>query len=118
MLNRVEQLADRQEGFVPPTGRPFESLVPLPEVIGSSMGISATGKKTAEKYKQMIQAPGPEFAILREIPLEDIRKAAGPFVAEGIRRLRDGQVERKPGFDGKYGKISLLTPEELSSLKR
>lgn len=119
VLNRVEQLADadREEGFILPAGRPFESLVPLPEVIGASMGISATGKKAVEKYEQMIRILGPEFAILREVPVEDIRKAAGPLLAEGIRRLRDGQVERTPGFDGEYGKIGLLTPEDISSLE-
>ena len=119
VLNRIEQLADanREEGFVLPSGRPFESLVPLPEVIGASMGISATGKKALEKYGQMIGTLGPEFAILREVPVEDIRKAAGPLLAEGIRRLRDGQVERTPGYDGEYGKIGLLTPEDISSLE-
>ncbi|MCI8798912.1 MAG: UvrD-helicase domain-containing protein [Lachnospiraceae bacterium] len=117
VLNRVEQLADRGEGFRLPTGRPFESLVPLPEVIGASMGISAMGKKASEKYEQMIGALGPEFTILREIPVEDIRKAAGSLVAEGIRRLRRGEVERTPGFDGEYGKIGLLTPEDISSLE-
>lgn len=117
VLNRVEQLADRQEGFVPSSGRPFESLVPLQEVIGASMGISATGKKAAEKYEYMTGVLGPEFAILREIPIEDIRRAAGPLVAEGISRLRRGEVERTPGFDGEYGKISLLSAEDISSLE-
>mgnify|MGYP001075972225 FL=1 len=119
VLNRIEQLADadREEGFVLPAGRPFESLVPLPEVIGASMGISAAGKKAMETYEQMIGGLGPEFAILREVPVEDIRKAAGPLVAEGIRRLREGKVERTPGFDGEYGKIGLLTPEDISSLE-
>ena len=117
VLNRIEQLADREEGFVLPTGRPFESLVPLPEVIGASMGISAAGKKAAETYERMTGALGPEFAILREVPVEDIRKAAGPLVAEGIRRLREGKVKRTPGFDGEYGKIGLLSPEDISSLE-
>ena len=117
VLNRIEQLADREEGFVLPTGRPFESLVPLPEVIGASMGISAAGKKAAETYERMTGALGPEFAILREVPVEDIRKAAGPLVAEGIRRLREGKVERTPGFDGEYGKIGLFSPEDISSLE-
>ena len=49
------------------------------------------------KYEAMLAALGPEFSILREVPLEDIRAAAGPCVAEGIRRLRAGQVVRKPG---------------------
>ncbi len=119
VLNRIEQLADadREEGFVLPAGRPFESLVPLPEVIGASMGISAAGKKAVETYERMIRNLGPELAILREVPVEDIRKAAGPLVAEGIRRLREGKVERTPGFDGEYGKIGLLTPEDISSLE-
>ena len=117
VLNRIEQLADREEGFVLPTGRPFESLVPLPEVIGASMGISAAGKKAAETYERMTGALGPEFAILREVPVEDIRKAAGPLVAEGIRRLREGKVKRTPGFDGEYGKIGLFSPEDISSLE-
>ena len=114
VLHRVEQLADRPEGYVRPDARPFESLVPLPEVIAASEGGSATGKKVGAKYEAMLAALGPEFSILREVPLEDIRAAAGPCVAEGIRRLRAGQVERRAGFDGEYGVISLLTPGEIA----
>jgi len=117
VLNRVEQLSDREEGYVLKEGRPFESLVPLLEVIGASMGISPAGKKAVEKYGHMMEALGSEFTILRETPVEDIRKAAGPLIAEGINRLRKGEVERTPGFDGEYGKISLLTPEDISSLE-
>ncbi len=117
VLNRVEQLADREEGFILSEGRPFESLVPLLEVIGASMGISPAGKKAVEKYEHMLKTLGPEFVILREIPVEDIRKEAGTLIAEGIGRLRQGQVERKPGFDGEYGKISLLSPEDISNLE-
>lgn len=59
---------------------------------------------------------GPEFAILREIPISDIEQAAGPCVAEGIRRMRLGQVERSAGYDGEYGSISLLSPEEIECI--
>ncbi len=117
VLNRIEQLADRKEGFILPKGRPFESLVPLLEVIGASTGISPTGKKAMEQYEHMTETLGPEFTILRNIPIEDIRRNAGSLIAEGINKLRKGQVERTPGFDGEYGKISLLTPEDISSLE-
>lgn len=117
VLNRVEQLADRREGFVPPDAAHFESLVPLPEVIAASVGASAAGKKVQGEYERLVAALGPEFEILRRIPVEDIRKAAGPLIAEGIRRLREGRVERTPGFDGEYGKISLLSQEERSALE-
>lgn len=60
---------------------------------------------------------GSEFDILRIIPEEDIKAAAGAPIAEGIKRLREGRVDRTPGFDGEYGTISLLTPSEISSLE-
>lgn len=116
VLHRVEELADRAEGYVPAGARPFESLVSLPEVIAASTGGAAAGKKTRETYEAMLQALGPEFHILREAPLEDIRHAAGPCVEEGIRRLRAGKVERSAGYDGAYGKITLLGPAEREAL--
>ena len=112
--HRVEALADRPAGFRPETAKPFESLAPLPEVIAASTGASAAGKAAQALYEQMLRKLGPEFSILREVPAEDIARTAGPCVAEGIRRLRSGQVERRPGFDGEYGVISLLTPGEIA----
>ena len=117
VLHRVEQLSDRPEGYVPEGAKPFESLVPLPEVIAASEGGSAAGKKVGAKYEAMLEGLGPEFTILREVPLEDIQHAAGPLVAEGIRRLRSGQVARKPGYDGAYGVIQLLSPAEREVLR-
>lgn len=67
----------------------------------------------AQQYEQMLEQLGPEFSILREVPPEEIERVAGPCVAEGIRRLRTGRVQRRAGFDGEYGVISLLTPAEI-----
>ena len=117
VLNRVEQLADRPEDYVRPDAKPFESLVPLPEVIAASTGASAAGKKVQETCDRRVGALGPECFILRQAPIEDIRHAAGPLVAEGISRLREGRVKRTPGYDGEYGKIGLLSEEDISSLE-
>ena len=114
--HRVEQLADRDGDARAPGANPFESLAPLPEVIAGSTGLSATGSKVAAQYESMLRQLGPEFPILREIAPEDIESAAGPCVAEGIRRLRAGKVERSPGYDGAYGKIQLLRPDEIDAL--
>ncbi|SFP79880.1 TIGR00375 family protein [Oscillibacter sp. PC13] len=111
--HRVEALADRPEGFRPEGAKHFECLAPLPEVIAAAAGCSAASKRTLALYERMLQALGPELPILRETPIEDIRHVAGACVAEGIRRLRAGLVERRPGFDGEYGTISLLTPGEI-----
>ena len=46
--HRIDQLADRPEGFIPEGRKTFESLVPLLEVIAASTGRSAAYKKVQE----------------------------------------------------------------------
>ena len=106
--HRVEQLADRTEGFVKKDGKKYESLVPLPEVISTCMGYSAASKKVQGCFEQMIQTLGTEFDILRNVPSEDIKSCAGERIAEGIENVRTGNVKRIPGYDGEYGKIELF----------
>lgn len=113
--HRVEELADRPEGYVREGAKAFESLVPLPEVIAASMGCSAASKKAGKEYAHMLSGLGPEFEILRTLPIEDIRRVSGTRIAEGIQRLRDGKVERIPGFDGEYGVIRLFSADELEN---
>ena len=106
--HRVEQLADREEGFVKEDGRKYESLVPLPEVISACMGYSTASKKVQGCFEQMLQKLGTEFDILRNVPAEDIKSCAGERIAEGIENVRTGHVKRIPGYDGEYGKIELF----------
>ena len=106
--HRVEQLADREEGFVKKDGKKYESLVPLPEVISACMGYSTASKKVQGCFEQMIQTLGTEFDILRNVPSEDIKSCAGERIAEGIENVRTGNVKRIPGYDGEYGKIELF----------
>lgn len=115
--HRVWQLADREEGYVPDSGRPFESLVPLPEVIAACTGHSASSAKVEKKYEDLIRHLGPEFEILRNIPIEEIENCVGYLIGEGIRRLRKGQVSRIPGYDGEYGKIQLFSQDERENLQ-
>ena len=106
--HRVEQLADREEGFVKEDGKKYESLVPLPEVISACMGYSTASKKVQGRFEQMLQKLGTEFDILRNVPAEDIKSCAGERIAEGIENVRTGHVKRIPGYDGEYGKIELF----------
>lgn len=106
--HRVEQLADRAEGFVKKDGKKYESLVPLPEVISACMGYSTASKKVQGCFEQMIQTLGTEFDILRNVPSEDIKSCTGERIAEGIENVRTGNVKRIPGYDGEYGKIELF----------
>lgn len=114
--HRVEQLCDREEGFILPGAAPFESLVPLPEVLAASTGRSSASKKVTQQYEELLQKLGSEFYILRQAPLEEIGHAAGPCIREGIRRLRLGEIRRDPGYDGAYGVIHILEQEEIQTL--
>ena len=116
VLHRVEQLADRPEGFRPEGVKDFVSLVPLPEVIAASVGGSPDSAKNRARYEELLRALGPEMYLLRQAPLEEVAHVAGPCVAEGLRRLRLGQVVRTPGYDGAYGVIGLLSPAEREQL--
>ena len=48
VLNRVEQLADRKEGFRPEGAVPFKSLVPLGEIIADVLGVMTGAKQVLE----------------------------------------------------------------------
>lgn len=115
--HRVMDLADRWRQEYPGSGmKPFESLAPLTEIIAASMGISAAGRKTQAIYCRVLRELGPELPLIRQAPLQEVARVAGPCVAEGINRLRRGKVRCKPGFDGEYGTITLLNPAEREAL--
>ncbi len=111
--HRVETLADRPQGYIREQAKAFESLMPLPEVIAEATGYSSASVKVQKQYESMLSKLGSEFEILREVPVEDIRKESGYMIAEGIHRLRNGEVQRHPGFDGEYGTIKLFHVSEL-----
>jgi len=115
VLHRVEFLADRPEGEGP--ARSFEYLIPLPEVIGSALGSGPASKKVQAVYEQLLASLGPELFILRHASPEAIAAAGQPLVAEGVRRMRAGQVQIAAGYDGEYGVIQLFTDEERRQFK-
>lgn len=115
VLNRVEQLADRPDGFRPENAPCFESLIPLAEIIAASTGYTPASAKVQSQYESMLAALGPEFYILRECPSRDIERLAGPSIARGIERMRAGEVSLSPGYDGEYGKVTLFTQSELDA---
>jgi len=112
VLSRVEDLADRPEGFRPEGAAGFESLVPLPEIMGEILGVGPKSKRVATEIDRLTAALGPELAILREVPVDEVEPHSA-LLAEALRRLRRGQVIREAGYDGEYGVIRLFEPGEL-----
>ncbi len=116
VLNRVEELADREKGFKPEGAIPFKSLVPLEEIIADALGCSAGTKGVEKEYKNLIEKLGSEFNILLEVPPESLQTATLPEISEAIIRAREGKVVKDPGYDGVYGKIKIFSPGEQKTL--
>ncbi|WP_308767449.1 hypothetical protein [Candidatus Hakubella thermalkaliphila] len=111
VMNRVEQLADRPEGFVPERSSPFKSLVPLEEIIAESLGVGQTTKTVETYYQRLIARFGSEFEVLLNTPIDEI-KDVDPQIGEGVDRVRKGQLHIEPGYDGVFGKIRIFGQEE------
>jgi DNA helicase II / ATP-dependent DNA helicase PcrA len=113
VLHRVAELADRPAGHRPPGAAGFTSLVQLPEIVGEILATGPKSKRVTAEIGRLAAALGPELSILREVPLDDVRRAGGTLLGEAIARLRRGEVIRDAGYDGEYGTIRLFQPDEL-----
>jgi DNA helicase-2/ATP-dependent DNA helicase PcrA len=114
VMNRVEELADRVEGYRPDRTAEFRSLVPLPEVIAEIRGVGEKSRQVEQAYEETLRRLGSELFILQDAPLEDLRSAGSPLLAEAIQRMRAGNVIRQAGYDGEYGVIRLFAEHELA----
>jgi len=108
VLYRVEELADRPEGFVPKTAIPSIHLIPLEEIIAESLGQRVGTKGVDTEYERLVERGGSEFTILLDAAPEELATFVPPRILEGIVRMRQGKVSIIPGHDGVYGKISLF----------
>jgi DNA helicase-2/ATP-dependent DNA helicase PcrA len=112
VMHRVMDLADRAEGSTPPGGKPFESLVSLPSILGEVLEVGSTSKKVERFYFRLLEKLGPELDILRRLSREDVAREGGELLAYALEKMRRGEVHIAPGYDGVFGEIALLTPEE------
>lgn len=113
---RVEELADRSEGFRPPLAKNYLSLVPLPEILAEVKATGPNAKAVQSLYHNLLRELGSELDILIHLPLGEIEKHAGSLVAEALRRVRNGQVHPDPGYDGEYGIIRIFGPDERNEI--
>jgi PHP family Zn ribbon phosphoesterase len=116
VMNRVGELCDRSEveakDFLKEEAVPFESLVPLREIIADVLKKGVASKSVFELYNRLLQSCVSEFFILREETLDSITKFSTPQIAEAVRRVRVGRVHIRPGYDGVFGVVKIFAPEE------
>jgi DNA helicase II / ATP-dependent DNA helicase PcrA len=112
VLGRVNALADRPEDSRPRTAVDYRRIVPFEELIGEALGKGRASKAVFQLYSKMISALGPEFDILLDAKIDAIAAAGSPRVAEAVRRMRDGQVLVRPGYDGIFGQVKIFSEKK------
>jgi len=104
VLERVEMLADRPEGYVPPRAIPFKSLLPLYEVISFATGVNRLyAKAVIEEQDKLIRIFGSELSVLLDADEKELSEHARGRIANAIIAMREGRVRFQPGYDGNYG---------------
>ena len=95
---------------------PYVSLVPLLEILSEALGSAPTTLKVQNEYENLTSKFG-EFDILLKTPIEEIVKISGERVAEGIKKVRSGDIVVEPGYDGVFGKVKIWREKKSEEAK-
>lgn len=117
VMNRVDKLADRPEGFRPENAIPFKRMIPLDEIIADAKGVGKASKQIIQEYMSLVSKFSTEFEVLMNVKKEDLSKSTSPRIDEGIIRVREGKVKINPGYDGEYGTIKIFNEEDQQEKK-
>jgi uncharacterized protein (TIGR00375 family) len=114
VMHRIEELADREEGYCNDKFVPFKSLIPLREIIAAAKDVGVGTKTVTAEYNNIIARSGSEFNALLKNSEEELRSFCSAKVADGILRVRNREVDIQPGYDGEYGKINIFNQDDLN----
>ncbi len=106
---RVEELADRPEGFKPEGAIGYMHLLPLSEIITAVLEVNYPGaQKVWSIHNPLISMFGDEYTVLIDATREQISQIVDPKIAEAIVRVREEKTKVTPGYDGVYGQLVIF----------
>ncbi len=131
VMHRVEELAKGNDWFgnetiksnangvrwiLDPNGKhpPFVKLVQLIQIIAESLSSTVASLKVINAYDELCLKFGSELTVLLKTPVDEIKKEAGEKIAEGIEKVRKGDIVILPGFDGQYGIVKIWDDKKVS----
>ncbi len=118
VMHRVAALSDREDFKTAQNRLPFYSLVPLKEILAEISGMGPQSKTVSNHYSTLLEKAGPEFNILLHLPLDELAGSGGELIAEGVKRMRRGQVIITQGYDGEFGRIKVFSEREIATLNK
>lgn len=120
VMERVEAIAERSNGELKienvqgiiksktfPNRAGYKMLVPLLTVLAEAFSTAPTTQKVLNEYKKLTSSLGNEINILTKVDTQDIARISGPKIAEGVEKVRKGELVIDPGYDGVYGVVKI-----------
>src|SRR3989344_2587469 len=120
VMHRVEQLKSQNSKvrtevrnrvrWVYPDGNgrpPYVSLVPLSEILSEALESGVTSKKVMDQYLVLVNTFASEFNVLLKADSGQIASVSSPKIAQGIEKVRAGDIVVEPGYDGKFGVVKI-----------
>ena len=99
-----QDLLIKSQKFVRP---PYKMLVPLLQIIAEVFSSTPTSQKVLNEYKKLASNLGGEIKVLTKVDLVEIEKLSDKKIAEGIGKVRRGELRIDPGYDGVYGVVKI-----------
>jgi len=118
VLSRVMDLTDRKNPVYPKGSPEVFSLTPLQELLSELTGVGVNTKTVMYHFLCCVELFGSELNVLLETPVADIASAYSPLLAEAVKRIREGKVIRKPGYDGVFGSVTPFKEGEIKQYEK
>ncbi len=91
---------------------PYVKLVPLAEILSQVLDVGVNTKTVKTEYDKLLDRIGSELKILTRSKIKDIVKVSGKKIGNAIKKVREGEIFVKPGFDGVFGEVKIWADEE------
>ncbi|MFO7868912.1 MAG: endonuclease Q family protein [Bacteroidales bacterium] len=117
VMDRVTQLSDRDDIHECSSRQKTQYAIPLTEILSELLGVGPNTKKVSQEYKTIIRSCTNEMHLLTNMDSNEIAQQTYPLLAEGIRRMREGDVFISPGYDGKFGSVHVFSEKEKNMFK-
>ncbi len=108
VMSRVNDLADRPDGFMPEFALPFKRMVPLQEIIAEEKQRGVLTKGVQQEYQRVIEYFGNEFEVLLHAKEKDLASFLSERMLQAIVKVRNGDLKISPGYDGKFGIVKVF----------